>query len=60
MTLVAYRDHKNTGILYQVIPGARSLWIDMMKLSPVAMDEKPGDEDRDDRRDHVSFRVSGG
>ena len=39
--LVAYSDQQNSGRRIHVIPGARILWIVMMKFSPVRIDEKP-------------------
>ena len=39
-----------------VMPGARMRWIVTMKLSPVRIEEKPGDEDAERRRDHVGGR----
>ena len=40
-TLVEYNDQQNTGIRYQVMPGARRRWMVTMKLRPVRIDEKP-------------------
>ena len=34
-------DHRKSGIRFQVMPGARILWIVTMKLRPVRIDEKP-------------------
>ena len=51
--LVAYIDQMNSGSRNQVMPGARMRWIVTMKFRPVRIDEKPGDEDAERRRDHV-------
>ena len=41
MRLVAYSDQQNSGSRIHVMPGARILWMVMMKFSPVRMDENP-------------------
>ena len=41
MMLVAYMDHRNSGMRNQVMPGARILWMVTMKLRPVRIEEKP-------------------
>ena len=33
--------HTNSGMRFQVMPGARILWIVTRKLTPVRMDENP-------------------
>src|SRR6202023_3104266 len=39
--LVAYIDHRKSGIRNHVMPGARMRWIVTMKLRPVRIEEKP-------------------
>ena len=39
--LVAYMPQTKRGILNQVMPGARILWMVTMKFSPVRMEENP-------------------
>ena len=39
--LVAYSDQQNSGSRIHVMPGARILWMVMMKFRPVRMDENP-------------------
>ena len=39
--LTAYIAQQNSGSRNQVMPGARSMWVVVMKLTPVAIDEKP-------------------
>ena len=41
MRLVAYIDQQNSGRRSHVRPGARILWMVMMKFSPVRIDENP-------------------
>jgi hypothetical protein len=41
MMLVAYIPQMKRGIRDQVIPGARCVWIVMMKLRPVRIDDIP-------------------
>jgi hypothetical protein len=41
MMLVAYMPQMKRGRRRQCMPGARSLWIVTMKLSPVRIDENP-------------------
>jgi len=41
MVAVAYMPQTNSGIWNQPMPGARSLWVVAMKLTPVKMEEKP-------------------
>ena len=60
MTLVAYSDQKNTGMRYQVMPGARSRWMVTMKFRPVAIEREAGDEDADGGQHDVALGVVGG
>ena len=46
MTEVPYSAHTKSGILNQVMPGARMVWTVTMKFRPVRMLLKPEDEDR--------------
>ena len=39
--LVAYIAQTNSGSRNQVMPGARSMWVVAMKLTPVAIEENP-------------------
>jgi hypothetical protein len=39
--LVAYMAQTNSGRRNQVMPGARSMWTEAMKLTPVRMEVKP-------------------
>ena len=41
ITLVAYIDQMNSGNRNHVSPGARILWIVVMKFKPVMIEEKP-------------------
>ena len=39
--LTTYIDQANSGRRNHVMPGARSMWMVAMKLTPVAIEEKP-------------------
>jgi len=41
MMLVAYRAHRNRGILNHGMPGGRNLWMVTIKLMPVKMELMP-------------------
>ncbi len=41
MMLVAYMDHRNSGMRNQVRPGARILWMVTIKFRPVRIEENP-------------------
>ena len=39
--LTTYIDQTNSGSRNQVMPGARSMWMVVMKFTPVAIEENP-------------------